>query len=246
MMRLIVLAAAVGLTLAGCASKPTMEQVVKEQAAAEKVREAEQARRAKQQQAKMEDFVDEIPKWVLEAPKPDATGIYAVGMASSDGLSVSMRKATLEAEFGLAKVYRQEISGAERSLVEERNEKVGTQQFQQVIDKLVARVPIVGYEVVRQEVKPIDGKYHAFMLLKLPYEQFNKVMQEQRAERSDAAATAVFDDLERRVRQRQADRVNEERERMEMRLKEVEARTAAMKGMEPTGGDKPLAKKEAE
>lgn len=229
-MRSTFLAVVVGCVLVGCASSPSMETIARDQMAAENARAKEEKRRNKEKQEAMEKFVDELPKWALEAPKPDATGIYAVGMGASDGLVVSIRKATLEAEFGLAKVYRQELSGAERSLVEERGEKVASQQYQQVIDKLVSRVPVVGYEVVRQEVKPIDGKYHAFMLLKLPYDQFNKVLQDQKLEGD--GAKAVFDDLERRVRQRQADRIQEERDRQEMRLKEIGKRGEVLKELE--------------
>jgi hypothetical protein len=195
--------------LFGCSSGPrSMEDVVKDQAKAEQARQEAEEKRQDRAQARMKKDLDEVPRWSLQPPKPDATGIYAVGIADSENLQTSMQKAMLQAEFGLAKATRQEISGFERSYTQDQGKAYST-QFTAAIDKLVDRVSVVGYEVVEQEVKPLRGVYTAFVLLKLPYPQFNKVLQEQRSQSQEARIRAEFDDLERRVKERQAERQRE-------------------------------------
>lgn len=65
--------------------------------------------------------------------------IYAVGQGDSDSLRVSMEKAKLDGEFGLAK-------------------QVGSQG---------TTVSLVGYQVVRQEIKPIQGRFHTYVLVRI-------------------------------------------------------------------------------
>jgi hypothetical protein len=194
------------LALTGCSTTRSREDVVKDQIRAEEARAQAEAERAAQRQAQMEKQVRSVPKWALQAPKPDATGLYAVGMADSEQLALSLRKATLEAEFGLAKLYGQELSGSERNYTQDSSGQSPRHQYTALIDKLVERVSVVGFEVVEQTVAPIEGRYHAWVMLKLPYTEFNKVLQEQKARSTDASVQAAFADLERRLAQRQAER----------------------------------------
>jgi hypothetical protein len=205
---------------------------VKDEQRASEVRERAEVKVAEKKQDQAAEDLSSMPKWVLEPPKADGQGIYAVGMAESDTLRISMRKAMLEAEFGLAKLYKQEISGSERMFDQERGTKNNTSQYTALIDKLVARVPVVGFEVIQQEVKPIRGIYHTWVLLKLPYAQFNKVLLEQKTDSLDQTVKEAFDDLEKRVRARQEDRLKEDRERQAMRLNELNARGEALSKLE--------------
>ncbi len=211
--------------LGACASKPTMEDVQKSVAKADEVRAKAEDDRRKKRQVQAEEFLDVVPKWALEAPKPDGTGLYAIGSAESDSLNVSQKKSVLDAEFGLAKLYRQELSGSERNFTQERNDRTLNSQFTAVIDKLVARVPVVGFEVVKQEVKAFNGAYHTWVLLRLPYAQFNKVLQEQKADSMDSTVREAFDDLERRVKARQEERQRDAKAQQELRLSELQARS---------------------
>ena len=135
--------------------------------------------------------------------------VYAVGEGESNKVRVAMKKAMLDAEFGLAKVYGQELSGSERSSVQDTNDGMSTSQYTELIDKLVSQVPVVGFETVHQEVKTIDGKYRAFVLLKLPHDQFNAVMQKQAAKTNDKMVAEQFKDLERRLDKRRQQRAEE-------------------------------------
>lgn len=187
--------------LAGCSSEPTMKSLAEDSAAAEQVRAEANAERAKQEQVRMETNLAGVPKWFLEVPKPDSTGVYAVGDGESKTLRVAMKKAMLDAEFGLAKVYGQELSGSERSIVQDGG-GYSSKQYTELIDKLVGQVPVVGFETVHQEVKTIDGQYHVYVLLKLPHEQFNTVLQSQAAKAHSANEAEQFKELERRLDKR--------------------------------------------
>lgn len=194
-------------TLAAC-STPSMEQIAKDQAKAEATRAGARDAQTERQQAKNEAILDQIPKWALQAPVPDATGIFAVGVGKSSDLRTAMRKASLDAEFGLAKNYNQEISGSERSFNQEAGSSTTT-QYTELIDKLVTQVPVVGLETVKQEVKSINGEFHAFVLMKLPYAEFNKVMAQQRSKTQEATVEAAFVALEKRVKARQQERAQD-------------------------------------
>jgi len=161
---------------------------------AERAQARENARKAK--------FLDEVPEWVLKGRAADATGVYAVGSAESDKLTTAMRMAELQAQYGLAAQVAGELSGSERMFEEDRGAGKPMSQYRQLIDKLVAEVPVVGLETVEREVKPIAGRYHAFVLLKLPYEEFNRALQARRAKAVDSTVEAAFKDLERRIDKR--------------------------------------------
>ncbi|MYM92748.1 hypothetical protein [Duganella vulcania] len=200
---IILLAAAL---ISGCSSTSSRQDAAKDEIKAQAIRaEAVQEKKAKAQH-QAEEMIQAVPAWSLEPPKPDGTGVYAVGMADSEKLPIALRKAMLQGEFGLAKIYSQEISGSERSYVQDNGKSGVTEQFTGLIDKLVMQVPLSGIEVVRQEIKPIDGTYHAFVLLKLPYDQFNEVLHNQRTKTRDTAIAAAFDDLERRIKERRKQR----------------------------------------
>lgn len=197
----------IAIALSACSS-PSMEQIAKDQAHAESVRSKAHDDQMTRRQLQNEAVLDQVPKWALQAPVPDSSGIYAVGVGKSSDLRTSMRKATLDAEFGLAKTYNQELSGSERSFNQEQGAGL-TQQYTELVDKLVTQVPVVGFETVKQDVKSISGEFHTFVLLKLPYAEFNRVLQQQRAQAQEERISLAFTELEKRVATRQAQRAKE-------------------------------------
>jgi hypothetical protein len=199
----IIIACLLAISVAACSTSPTREQLAKDQERADEIRAKAVAKDAQRRQTQAEAQLDAVPTWALESPKPDATGVYAVGFAQSGDYRMALRKATLEAEFGLAKAMGQEISGSERSFAQETGTRNRSEQYTALVDKLVAQVSVVGFENVHQEIKPIAGDFHAFVLLRLPYESLNKVIEQKRAQSRDASINAQFDDLARRVKARQ-------------------------------------------
>lgn len=196
---LLTASALIAIGLSGCSSTPPAP----EKAALDISRAQEQLEkeRTADAQKKAEQTLDAFPSWALQVPQPDSTGVYALGLAESDKVATAMKMAQLQAEYGLAKLYNQELAGSEQS-AEQSNGNTTNTQYNALITKLVDYVPVVGFQVIKQEVKAINGKFHAFILMKLPYQEFNRVLQEQRGKAQDAANRAAFDELERRLEER--------------------------------------------
>jgi hypothetical protein len=44
-----------------------------------------------------------MPSWAANVPRPDGTGVYALGIAESDKVQIAIKKAQLQAQYGLPK-----------------------------------------------------------------------------------------------------------------------------------------------
>ncbi|PTC00200.1 hypothetical protein C9975_08830 [Thalassospira xiamenensis] len=187
-----------------------------------------QARQEAREQIKREQEIDLLPSWVENPPESDGTGFYGVGIAQSKHLNHSRKAARLQAEFELAKMYRQELSGSERAFEEGNTDGDVVSQTTFLIDKIVDAVPVVGYEIVDQEIKAHAGQHHTYVLLKLPYEQFNKVLQEQKAAENNDRVQVAFDDLERRLDKRRQQKQAEAEAEHERELEKMKTRSEMM------------------
>lgn len=222
-------ALAVLLSLGGCAGPRTMESIVEEQARMDAAREKAELAKRERKQAEMQTQMRQVPQWALETPKLDGEGVLAVGFAESDKMHIALKRAVLDAEFGLAKQVRQELSGQERQATLDRGDRAA-QSYSQLIDKLVASVPLTGAQTLEQVVKPVNGQFSAWVLMRLSYKQMAKIAQDDPAAASDARLQASFEDLERRIRERKEALAAQEERRQEMRLKELRERTEIIGG----------------
>lgn len=194
----------VGCAVALGACSTAAEKRAKERESVAELQEKIQERSERRENKRKQAFINEVPEWAMEAPPADSSGVYAVGAGDSDKLTTAVRIADLQAQYGLASQIDAEISGSERLFEEDRGAGKPLSRYRQLIDKLVAEVPVVGLEVVEKEVIPLQGRYHAFVLLKMPYEAFNNVLQAKRAEAAGSSMEEAFDDLERRIEKRRA------------------------------------------
>lgn len=180
-----------GITLVGCAGnngQTRYDMEVQKQELDEIQNEA------------IEEHIDEVPSWVIETRDADGVGVYGVGMGDSYDLNLAIKKARLEAEFNLAKAYSQELSGNERLYA---SEKLGLgSRYEGVIEKIVDKVPVVGYKIIEQEVKAIRGKYVVFVMMQLPYDQFNAILIQKKEAALSKDMEAAFKELERRLDKR--------------------------------------------
>ena len=176
------------LIIVGCSNQTPQQQ-------------ANQARIENLQEQK-EEQLGITPEWYVSPPAPDSNGFYGVGYSQSKHLGHALKSAKLQAEFELAKMYKQELSGSERSYQQGNDGGDISAQTTFLIDKIVDAVPVVGYTVVEQKVIPVAGVYQAFVQLKLPYDEFNRVLQSQKAEETNKRVQLAFDDLERRLNNR--------------------------------------------
>ncbi|MCQ1061313.1 hypothetical protein LRP52_48030 [Photobacterium sp. ZSDE20] len=71
-----------------------------------------------------------------------------------------------------------------------------------MIDSLVDSVPVVGYRIIEREVKASQGKIHAYVLMKLPYDSVNQVLQDQKNAANDHSIKEAFEELENRLEKR--------------------------------------------
>ena len=189
-MKIKYLLLAIGFSaITGCASNDSMSALDIEKERQEFVAERNEV---------LEANIDDLPKWVVDSPKSDSEGMYAVGVGESDNLALALKKARLEAEFGLAKLYSQELSGSERKYSSDSSNAT-SDRYVGLIDKLVKQVPIVGYSTAKQKIKAVDGKYQTYVLLKLPYDAFNSALKQQREEQTADDMATAFDELERRL-----------------------------------------------
>ena len=183
-------------TLTGWASN--LERQAKDMAHREKIqREADEDRREyAQKQAKRQ--IKAIPDWALEAPAPDSTGIYGIGIAQSDLIPTAIRKAELQGKYALAKQISEVMSGMERAHVNDKGQTT-MDAYSQRIESLVDWSDVVGVETLKQEVLPIDGRFHAFYLFKMPFTSVNRVLQERQRQAHNASEREAFEELTRRL-----------------------------------------------
>lgn len=195
--------------LSGCSStnnQASTQAVIKQQLEMDKLRRELNQEKLEIEQQQRQAEINVMPPWVLAPLPSDNTGFYGIGMAESKSLFFVMKKAKMQAEFELAKQYRQLLSGSERSF--ERENAAGELQTQTtvLIDKLIDEVPIVGYDVVKQKVIALNGMHTAYVLLKMPYEQYNKALQVQKDNQVDANVVKAFDALQTRLKSRRDDK----------------------------------------
>lgn len=207
--------------LAACSSSPN-EELMDKLAKIEEQQVALKQAQIDREQEKREQEMEAAPSWVLSPPQSDSTGVYGVGIAESKKLSHGLKAARLQAEFALAKMFKQELSGSERAYEAGDSEGDVTTQTTFLIDKIVDSVPVVGFDVIEQKVVPLNGVNNVYVLLKMPYDQFNKVLQAERAKTLDTKAQAAFDDLERRLEKRRA-------QTEKLKLSEFERQQSALK-----------------
>lgn len=174
------------ILLEGCSSVPAT-QVAREEAHIDKKR-----REYAQQQA--EKALDTMPDWAQATPRPDSSGIYALGIGDSDTLPMSLKKAQLQAEYALAKNLQQELAGSERMLQQDSNGRASG-QFDSIITSLVDYVSVVGCEEVKRQTVAVDGRFQTYILLKMPYETFNQALQAKKRQANDRQLQQAYDRL---------------------------------------------------
>ena len=209
--------------LCACSSAPTAKDIAKEEASAAEVRaKSEDARRAREEKV-AENYMGKVPEWAIVPPRSDADGFYAVGISESSRLDTALKKSMLTAEYDLAKSYKAVISGNERQYQRDAGRGAVAEQYTLLIDQIVDRVPLAGYDVVKREVRTIDGTYHSFVLLHLSYEQLNKALESTKKADADASIDEQFSVLEQRLDKYRADRVAESQRRIVARAADQSA-----------------------
>lgn len=193
-------------------------------------REMQRIRNAYEQEIRQSE-IEALPEWVESPPDADSTGFYGVGIAQSKNLNHSRRSARLQAEMELAKQSYQELSASERSFEQGNGDGDVTVQTTFLIDNIIDSVPVVGYQIVDQKIHAMDGQVYTYVLLKLPYDQFNMALKQRRSASQDQRIQSYFDDLERRLAKRRAEK---ERLAEAEHQQDLESKEAQSKILNPT------------
>ncbi|WP_297500480.1 hypothetical protein [Ferrovum sp.] len=222
--QITLVAAIASLILGGCSSTgPSMADIAKDQATADKIHQKAEADKLAKQQAAMKDEINSMPEWVVQVPPKDEKGFYAVGQGNSESMRVSMEKAKIDGEFGLAEQVKNSISGQIRQ--RDKDGVMGLQEdYSRLVDNLISEVSVSGYEVVHQDVRPIQGRFHSYVLLRLPFDSINRVVKEREAKSRDAEIKQDYADMAARI-----DKVKEEARRKEADQAARDAAIAASK-----------------
>lgn len=177
----------------GCSSTVTKEDIVKQEAEVQQARMDAQQEINERKQEQMEKQAEQLPDWVVSPPRADATGFYGVGLGIDEDLLTSMRKANLQAKYDVASTMRSELSG------EDTMTGSSAGQYRYVINNFVNSVPLTGVEVVNRSVKPVDGTYKTYVLVKLPYDKFNLILKNQAKPEDTRTLQESYDRLMKRV-----------------------------------------------
>jgi hypothetical protein len=149
--------------------------------------------------------LESLPDWYAK-PKCDVATICAVASATSGDMQLSVDKAILDAKFSVADKLKGTVTANMKSFVEESglgNDPVVNQEVSKVISNVMTAVNLAGYEVNHTSVIAERGKFRAFVSLRYPVGEANKIVvsetKKSAALESKIRASKAFAELEQQV-----------------------------------------------
>lgn len=152
--------------------------------------------------------IDQMPDWYTKPPK-DKDAIYERAAAKSKDMQMAINKATMLAKAQLAVTIKGEVNSLMRLYVDEsgdvnnalvsNNASVATSQ-EAILSK------IVGTQEEKFQISQDGDKYVAYVLLKYPLGEMNKLLMDQ-IRQDDAANSKIrsdeaYDEIERKIQER--------------------------------------------
>ena len=179
------------ITLVGCSVFKTEAQSAKED--------------IKKEVAKQ---IDQIPDWYLKPPK-DADALYERAAAKSRDLQMAVNKATMLARAQLATTIQGEVNSIMKLFMEENGPTNGAQVSNNVSVATVQealKMKLVGVQEEKTQVFQEGDKYVAYVLLKYPLGDMNKLVVDQ-IRQDDAANSKIrsdeaYDEIERKIQEK--------------------------------------------
>ena len=142
------------------------------------------------------DVVNTVPKWYMADIKEsracdtsmftkkddNKVCIYGMGTAVSPSLDLAVEKAKLKAKAELADLVKGEMNKQSKSYAKEigtsASKKAVANDFETVTVNEIKATVVKGYEVFEQDVTlTVNGNYRAWVGLRLPLGEFNKLHQ---------------------------------------------------------------------
>lgn len=179
------------ITLVGCSVFKTEAQSAKEDIKKEVARQ-----------------IDQIPDWYLKPPK-DADALYEKAAAKSRDLQMAVSKATMLAKAQLAATIQGEVNSIMKLYMEENGPSNGAQVSNNVSIATVQealKMKLSGVQEDKTQVYQDGDKYVAYVLLKYPLGDMNKLVVDQirqdDAANSRARSDDAYDEIERKIQER--------------------------------------------
>ncbi|MBQ4801128.1 hypothetical protein J8L73_18725 [Pseudoalteromonas sp. MMG006] len=185
------------ISISACSSNDVHDRIEQLQVAHQK--------QVEKKTEKMDQLINSIPDWYLDVPQSDSTGVFGVGYGSSNKPPFALKAAELRAKFDVAKSFKQLISGQERSYENQTLDSNLETQINMLIDSIVEEVSVAGAQRVKRELYNVDGVANAYVLVKMPYEEYNRAIQSLRAKTVEEKMSVAFDELEKRLQNRKSD-----------------------------------------
>jgi hypothetical protein len=184
--------------LAGCSSSQTKEEAMQDYVAAQEIKEEHQQKVSERNQQKAEEFLELAPEWYLKPPQSDEKGIYAVAVGTSTDIATALRKAELQANYGLATKIKNIVSA------EETMTGSSDANYRFIVNSFVDRVDVSSSELVSRNIKIVDGKYNAFVMMLYPYSSLHSDMVKANALRNSLEIDTAYNRLMKRIKESQA------------------------------------------
>lgn len=179
------------ITLVGCSVFKTEAQSAKED--------------IKKEVAKQ---IDQIPDWYLKPPK-DTDALYEKAAAKSRDLQMAVSKATMLAKAQLAATIQGEVNSIMKLYMEENGPTNGAQVSNNVSIATVQealKMRLSGVQEDKTQVYQDGDKYVAYVLLKYPLGDMNKLVVDQirqdDAANSRARSDEAYDEIERKIQEK--------------------------------------------
>ena len=149
----------------GCASQDTLYQISKER----------------------DQSVNHVPLWFINdhakieecGDETDNFCIFGFGTATSPDLNLAIEKAKMIAKSELADIIRGEINLTSKQYTKEsgeKNNRVVNSEIEMTLVNTIKNTSVKGYEIYKQDISQTkNGYYRAFLGLKLPFRQLDKI-----------------------------------------------------------------------
>jgi hypothetical protein len=164
-----------------------------------------QREEAKKEVAKQ---IDQIPDWYLKPPK-DADALYEKAAAKSRDLQMAVNKATMLARAQLAITIQGEVNSIMKMFMDENGPINGAQVSNNVSVTTVQealKMRLNGVQEEKTQVYQDGDKYVAYVLLKYPLGDMNRIVVDQirqdDAANSRARSDEAYDEIERKIQER--------------------------------------------
>ena len=156
------------LAISSCAPKPGTPE------AALKIRKDQ----IEEVEKKVEETVDNIPKWCLNPPMSDLS-LAACGTGDSASMNMARNRAVLDAKRQLADSIDSEISSRMEDFLKstgmDANEQV--KQASEIVTKnTTIQAKLLGYKQTKTDAFSMNGKYQFYVLIEYPISKANQAL----------------------------------------------------------------------